>query len=292
MSKFRPGVRELYPAIHATFVTRRNAPSDGFLFFWGPEDPESLDWALALRRSGLCGIRLTMLNAAEARLILPAKDGRYKIETVQGRSLSMGDAIEVLGTASYFTRQSELVRRYAHVCHSLIAWSYAAKYALELIARQCFHPSLKTNIHNLYATWQAAIESSVDISRLRQLAAMMPVCAHALYSVPHNRNMDRSGKPGMRRRRPTMMWHPEALLRSFIDAAIDAFIRRIMAQPDAMAEVAPVLRKLYEQPHPVPSMPLDELLKQDYGLDLSALREQAQQAAMQYLDNVQDDDDS
>ena len=95
MSKAKDYVREV-PPIHATFVTRRNAPSDGFLFFWGPEDGPDTDWSLMLRRTGVSGIPESRLPPAEARLILPARDGRYRIENVQGRALEMADAVRIL----------------------------------------------------------------------------------------------------------------------------------------------------------------------------------------------------
>lgn len=262
MSKAKDYVREV-PPIHATFVTRRNAPSDGFLFFWGPEDGPDTDWSLMLRRTGVSGIPESRLPPAEARLILPARDGRYRIENVQGRALEMADAVRILGTATLLPDPAEGRRRRRQPCDSIIAWSYAAKFALELISRACFVPSLKTNGHNLYGVWQAAIESSVDISRVRQLASLMPVCAHALYSVPHNR-WDKNRGNDRRRRKPTMMWHPEALVRAFLDAAIDAFIRTASLDEMTAEQIAAVRRQLIMLPRPQASAPLMEILMRDY----------------------------
>ena len=261
MSKAKDYVREV-PPIHATFVTRRNAPSDGFLFFWGPEDGPDTDWSLMLRRTGVSGIPESRLPPAEARLILPARDGRYRIENVQGRALEMADAVRILGTATLIPDPAEGRRRRRQPCDSIIAWSYAAKFALELISRACFVPSLKTNGHNLYGVWQAAIESSVDISRVRQLASLMPVCAHALYSVPHNR-WDKNRGNDRRRRKPTMMWHPEALVRAFLDAAIDAFIRTASLDEMTAEQIAAVRRQLIMLPRPQASAPLMEILMRD-----------------------------
>ncbi len=264
--------------IHATFITRRNAPSSGFLLFWGPEEPESFDWKTGLYRAGLGRIPESSLIPAEGRLILPARDGRYKIETIQGCTLSMDDTIEILGTANFNQAHGH---RHKQTCPSIIAWSHATKLALELIARQCFVPSLKTNSHELYAIWQAALESSVDIGRVRQLASMMPTCAHALYSIPHNRF------GGARRRRPTMMWHPEALLRAYIDTAIDAFIRHIMRIPENSAQTANMRATLCEMEQSQPEYTLEQRLNVVYGVSLAGLKNQIDADIERILNPVQ-----
>ena len=271
MSKMKPSGRELLPSIHATFITRRNAPSTGFLLFWGPEQPDAFDWSGAMQRAGLGLVPASRLIPAEGRLILPARDGRYRIENVQGRCLTMDDTIEILGTANFGQEGGAQGRHRRSVCASVVAWSMATKLALELIARQCFVPSLKTNGHELYAVWQAALESSVDIGRVRQLASVMPVCAHALYSIPHNRF---NGGHGGRRRRPTMMWHPEALLRAYIDTVIDAFIRHSMCSDESKAATAELRTQLEEMEQPVPEYSLDERLAGIYEVSLQGIRAQ------------------
>ena len=266
-------MRDIQP-IHATFVTRRNAPSDGFIFLWGPENVESFDWLSALKRVGLSASATLPIRPTQARLILPAKDGRYRIENVAGCSISAGDAVELLGTASFdFASREGRHRQRRTPCPSVVAWSMASKFALELIARQCFIPSLKTNGHDLYAVWQIAIESSIDIGRMRQLANLMPACAHALYSIPHNRwDKEKSNyRGGPKRRKPTMMWHPEALLRAFLDASVDAFMRKAMARMARAGEIVNTQAMLAALPRPRPSMPLEALLKSAYDVDLGAL---------------------
>lgn len=250
--------------LHATFVTRRNAPSDGFLFFWGPEDAPDADWSSKLKRIGIYGIPNERLRPAQARLILPAHDGRYRIEAVTGRAMDMADATRVLGTVSFKIRSGAGRFGKTHQpCPSIIAWSHVAKFALELIARGCFIPNLKTNCHNLYAIWQAAIESSVDIGRVRQIASVMPTCAHALYSIPHNR-WDKAKLGDKKRRRLTMMWHPEALVRSFLDAAIDAFMRTLNLSPETAAMTQEMRDRLKALPRPKPTEPLMERIMQEY----------------------------
>ncbi len=185
--------------------------------------------------------------------------------------MEMIDAIKVFGTAPLNPpKDRQKSRRLA--CPSMAAWICAAKFALELIARQCFIPMLKTNGHELYAVWQASFESSLDIGKLRQIASLMPVCAHALYSAPHNR-WERQGKG--RHRKPTMMWHPEALLRAFLDAAIDAYIRYLMAMPQNAQCIEKIDQTLLAMDHPEPSMPLSELLYYQYNIDINTLKAHA-----------------
>ncbi len=262
-------------SVHATFVTRRNAPSDGFLLFWGPTNPDEFDWTLAFRKIGLGNIPASRLSPAEARLIIPSKDGRYHIETIRGRKLEMVETLKILGTALDLQRDRK--RKLMTVCPSIIAWSCAAKFALELISRQCFTPMLKSNGHQLYAIWQIALESSIDIGRVRQLASVMPVCAHALYSIPHN-HRDRFNRG--KYRRPTMMWHPEALLRAFLDASIDAFIRDMVKRPEVAQSIQNTRLQLANMPSQTPSMPLAELLEQQYQTDLYALKLHAEHIVM------------
>lgn len=290
MSKAKELLREISP-IHATFVTRRNAPSDGFLFLWGPEDTPDTDWLGHLRRVGITGVPASHLYPAQARLFLPARDGRYRIDNVSGRALQMGDAVRILATASFAQpkRDSRNKRKKAP-CPSILAWSCVAKFALELIARGAFVPNLKTNGHNLYAVWQAAIESSVDIGRVRHLASLMPICAHALYSVPHNR-WDKSNKPGAKRRKPTMMWHPEALVRAFLDAAIDAFVRSAKLPDDIAEQTKNARQQLKDLEHRKASMPLVELLVQEYPQHFDVICEQNENGGAN-LTTSSDDDDS
>lgn len=270
MSKAKDFSRECN-TVHATFVTRRNAPSDGFLFFWEHEGTQPDDWSLLLKRNGLGNIPVSHLYPARARLILPARDGRYRIDTVVGRALNMADAIRILGTASFSSAsKNNRHRQKKRPCDSIIAWSCAAKFALELIARTAFIPTLKTNGHNLYGVWQASLDNSVDIGRIRQLAACMPACAHALYSVPHNR-WDKFNRMDGKKRRPTMMWHPEALLRAFLDAAIDAFIRSAPLTPDTRAVLFQSLDCLKDLPRRPEQMTLLEHLECDYPQNLDAI---------------------
>lgn len=214
VSKTKFFTRESNP-IHVTFVTHRNAPSDGFIFLWGPDKPYAFDWNAALKRIGFGDTSSLRMPFVETRMVLPAKEGRFRIDNVVGKRMYLMDALRFLSTAKFSKN-----RRHAP-CPSMLAWSYASKFALELIARQSFTPNLRTYAHDLFAAWQVTIESTLDIGRLKQLAACMPPCAYALYCKPHNKALANPGKY----RRQTMIWHPEALLRAYLDASVDAFMR-------------------------------------------------------------------
>ncbi len=286
MSKVKVFPRDI--PVHATFVTQRNAPSDGFLLFWGPSNPDTFDWTRAFKKMGLPAIPESWLMPAQARLILPSqqkftspaqkkgnpqsKERKYRIETIVGRCMSMKDAILCLGSASF--EQYAQRPKAKRICPSVIAWSYAAKFTLELISRQCFVPTIKTNKHELFAVWQATLENSLDIGRLRQLAGLMPQCAHALYSVPKNNRQDNGQKRG-KFARAAMMWHPEALLRAFLDAGVDAFIRNVMSKPESRELVQSIRENLAQLEHPDDTMSLEDFLEAKWELSLDTLKSQA-----------------
>lgn len=219
-------------------------------------------------------------------MILPAaKEGRYRIETVIGKKMNIGDALVLFGRASFGMGTDPRNRRKKRICPSLMAWSIAAKFSLELIARQCFLPALKTNGHKLYGVWQVIIESSLDIGRMRQLAALMPTCAHALYSVPHNRWNKGNNKSGNKRGKPTMMWHPEALLRSFLDASIDAFVRRSVNRASDIMGIEASAQALSELERRQGSESINTLLRLRHNVDMVAKLAQADLQVIKALES-------
>jgi len=94
---------------------------------------------------------------------------------------------------------------------SLRFWAEAAKLSIELIARQCFLPTLKEEglegSRQFKAAWEAVIEGT-DLERLHLLARAMPPCCRAI------------AYPG---KKPLL---PEFLVRSFLDQTMDSFIRK------------------------------------------------------------------
>jgi len=130
---------------------------------------------------------------------------------------------------------------------SLRFWVEAAKLTIELLARQCFLPALKKEERgkrpSFRATWEALI-SEGDARRMQVLANSMPPVCRALP------NGDR----------PPL---PSDLVSSFVDEAIDAFVRASLASspllPRRSAQAASLperwLRALYSDEPRVEGIP-------------------------------------
>ncbi len=117
-------------------------------------------------------------------------------EKVRGRALTLDVALPALATIGRDTLGA---------APSIAAWSLATKLALDLVARERFAPRLKGD----EARWAAALAQSEDAERVARLARAMPPAAHALATG--------KGK--------TEVWAAEAMLRAFLDAAVDRIVR-------------------------------------------------------------------
>jgi SNF2 family DNA or RNA helicase len=213
-------------AINATFVPEVDGgcAAKGFLLLWGPDRPERFPWHVALQRLGL-PVEGLALPSASARLMLP-KEGRFRIVSVSGVALRPAEAVKRLGAVRFDrgTQKGKPRRRY-QATSALMAWSLAAKLALELVSRQAFVPSLQRDEDGgVIASWLAAVEASHDVGRVRRLSADMPTSAHALLMPTHRKGWDRR-RQSRRRRKPPRVWHPERLVRAFLDAAVDDLVR-------------------------------------------------------------------
>jgi hypothetical protein len=101
---------------------------------------------------------------------------------------------------------------------SVAAWVIASKLALELVARERVVPVIQRQGMHLEARWAAALASSEDAGHLAALARCLPPGAHAVPAPG-------AGELGV--------WAPEALLRAFIDAVVDALVRSTQGAPGA-----------------------------------------------------------
>ncbi len=255
MVKRRTGSGNRVPAaINATFVPRHGHPSSGFLFLWGPERPDRFPWITALQRLGLPIDDNIHFAPATAKLVLP-KEGRFRIVPTYGVGISPADALRILGPVRFqenaldADQRNNNRRRYRPTA-SLMVWSLAAKLALELIARQSMIPTLaKTSHGQLIATWQAVSEASLDVGRVRRLATDMPASAHALLHPMPKKWWERRGK-GRRRRKAPRVWHPEAIVKAFLNAAVDDLVRFSAAELNG--DVDSALQELYQLPLPSP----------------------------------------
>ncbi len=161
-------------------------PNTEALFLWGGEPlPRSLS---GLSRAGV---------RAAVPLVTP--EGLRQCE---GRELPLAATVEQLAV----TRATEV----ESFPGSLAVWSLASKLALELISRERVVPALLRRGGRTEARWAAALAAPEDASRVAALAKSLPPSAHAVPVGP-----ERGGT----------VWAPEALLRAFLDATVDAFVR-------------------------------------------------------------------
>jgi hypothetical protein len=123
------------------------------------------------------------------------------IQAVQGVALPLLDS---LVTLAVLPRAS-----LPELADSVAAWSMASKLAIELVARERVVPRLLGRGGQLEARWAAALASSEDADKLATLARCLPPAAHAVVVAPD----------------AAEVWAPEALLRAFVDAAVDALVR-------------------------------------------------------------------
>lgn len=167
-------------------------PDAESLFLWGPEP---LPRALAgLAETG---------DSASAPLVTP--EGLRECE---GRGLPLAATVEQLAVVR--TSEAESFPG------SIALWTLASKLALELVARERVVPTLLRRGERIEARWAAALSAPEDASRVAALARSMPPGAHA---VP------------VGARRGLAVWAPDALLRAFLDATVDAFVRAARGAP-------------------------------------------------------------
>ena len=100
---------------------------------------------------------------------------------------------------------------------SAAIWVLATKLGLELVARERVVPVLARRRDRTEARWAAALSASEDAARVTALAASMPPSAHA---VPVATGA-------------LEVWAPEALLRAYLDAVVDALVRSARGEPKA-----------------------------------------------------------
>jgi superfamily II DNA or RNA helicase len=105
---------------------------------------------------------------------------------------------------------------------SVAVWSVASKLAVDLISRERVVPTVTRTGGRIEARWAAALSGGEDASRVSLVAQSMPAAAHAVpVNHPH------AG--------PLIVWAPDALLRAFIDAVVDAMVRNARGGPELPA---------------------------------------------------------
>lgn len=111
---------------------------------------------------------------------------------------------------------------------SVATWVLASKLAMDLVARERVVPTIARRGERLEARWAAALVGSDDAAKVASLARSMPPAAHAVPAAG-----DRSGA----------VWAPDALLRAYLDAVVDALVRTARGGPSLHAERAKAPRR-------------------------------------------------
>jgi superfamily II DNA or RNA helicase len=99
---------------------------------------------------------------------------------------------------------------------SIATWTLASKLALDLVSRERVVPTVARHAGKVRARWGAALSASEDASQVAALVRSMPPSAHAVPAP---------GGSG------SEVWAPDALLRAFLDATIDALVRAARGAP-------------------------------------------------------------
>lgn len=131
------------------------------------------------------------------------------VQPVEGIGLPLLDsAVKLAGISS---------DALAGLAPSVAIWALTSKLGLELVARERVVPKLARRHGRMEARWAAALSASEDSSRVAALARSMPPAAHAV--------------PISSEGNPAEVWAPDALLRAYLDALVDALLRSSQGAP-------------------------------------------------------------
>jgi superfamily II DNA or RNA helicase len=115
---------------------------------------------------------------------------------------------------------------------SIATWALASKLALDLVGRERVVPIAVRHAGTVQARWGAALAAPEDAAQAAAIARSMPPAAHAVPAPEASSGDD--------------VWAPEALLRAFLDAAVDALVRAAHGAPLLPAPQRPQRRKASE----------------------------------------------
>lgn len=146
-----------------------------------------------------------------------------KVQEVDGFSIALSDALPHLAAVN----AADMDR----LPTSVAAWSCAAKFALDLIARGRIIPVLDAG--NGEARWRASLALPDDADRFGKLAKSFPLAAHAV-PIENAAVAEQRGTRGRRNKNqkshdPSQtfghVWTPDALLERFLHATADTLAR-------------------------------------------------------------------
>jgi superfamily II DNA or RNA helicase len=169
-------------------------PDQEVLFFWGDEEPP---FALA-------GLSHELVLQHVFRLLTP--EGVREVTGINLPLLETASRLAVVPAAELESLGA-----------SVAIWVLASKLAIELVSRERIVPTVTRRAGRIEARWAASLATSEDASRVAALARSMPPAAHA---VPVAATAD-----------DRLVWAPDALLRAFLDAIVDALVRSVRGGP-------------------------------------------------------------
>jgi hypothetical protein len=173
-------------------------PDRNQFFLWGDER----------RAPGLASM------AARGEPAEPAEPAEIELVTPGKRARLAGTVLPLLDTVASLSVIP--AAEVATLSGSMAVWALASKLALDLVSRERLVPTIVRQDGRVVARWGAALSAPDDAAQVGALARSMPPAAHA---VP---------VPGAAARE---VWAPEALLRTFLDATIDALVRDARGGP-------------------------------------------------------------
>ncbi len=103
---------------------------------------------------------------------------------------------------------------------SMATWVLASKLAMDLVARERVVPTITRHGGRIEARWAAALAASEDAANVFALARSMPPAAHAVPVASQG---------------SLAVWAPDALLRAYLDAVVDALVRTARGGPSLPA---------------------------------------------------------
>ncbi|MGH4024885.1 MAG: SNF2 helicase-associated domain-containing protein, partial [Pseudonocardiaceae bacterium] len=186
---------QLPDRLQATFWPGGRVPADGHLALWGTDDPAAAAVAVGLPGGQPAQLPTVLPRTQRARRVVPA-DVPARVVPVRSAARALA-ALPPPQDWPAWHRPGD----------ALLAWSVAAKLALELVAGGHLVPAVRPAGPGVgIAHWRIA---PADDGRLAALAAAFPPSAHAL-----RRDED-----------DELVWSPDELLAAFCDAVADSCAR-------------------------------------------------------------------
>jgi superfamily II DNA or RNA helicase len=103
---------------------------------------------------------------------------------------------------------------------SIAMWTLASKLAVKLTAQGCVVPTIVSREGKTAAHWSAVLSANDDAGYVDAIARCMPPSAHAMPAATGSARTS---------------WAPEALLRAFLDAAVDELVGALRDEPAPLA---------------------------------------------------------